>query len=166
LLSFGLAQLTFEGHFEIFTQLNLHQAYIDHDASSASAEQYVNLYWPEANRTVLNPDRETLFSGPDGLKMNIDFAHSVFPLSQWAHSLGPFEITDVGGGIANTHWRWRVDWQANTTAVVSIGYYDDVFEKRNETWKCLVRVSHDDPNWPLYLFAPYSLNADRLFKAS
>ena len=55
---------------------------------------------------------------------------------------------------------------ANTTGVVSTGTYDDIFEKRNGTWKVLSRVSNVDPNWPTYLFAPYAEAGNLTFRAS
>ena len=42
-------KLTVADRFEIFEQLHLHQACIDHDASRKSAMQYVDLYWPEGS---------------------------------------------------------------------------------------------------------------------
>lgn len=159
------ADLTPIDRFLIFEQLQLHQHYIDNDASLASAQKYVSLYWPEASFTVIDPDRRTTFQGPDELKMNYDFAHSVFPLYQWAHSMGPFEITGQDN-TAYVSWRWRVDWKANTTGVVSTGTYSDTFEKRNDIWKVLNRTSEDDPNWPLYLFSPYSALANQTFRPS
>jgi hypothetical protein len=77
----------------------------------------------------------------------------------------PYKASD-GALRVDAHWNWRVDWKANTTGVVSTGYYDDVFEKRDGVWKVLHRTSNDDPNWPIYLFWPYVLNADRSFASS
>ena len=89
----------------------------------------------------------------------------------WRHSVGAWEINAAeansnGDQRASVYWKWRVDWKANTTGVVSTGTYNDVFEKRGDAWKVLKRTSRDDPNWPLYLFAPYSANAQNLFHSS
>jgi hypothetical protein len=89
----------------------------------------------------------------------------------WRHSVGAWEIdaadaSSNGNQRASVYWKWRVDWKANTTGVVSTGTYNDVFEKRGDEWKVLKRTSRDDPNWPLYLFAPYSANAGNLFHSS
>ena len=104
------------------------------------------------------------------IRGNYDYAHSVFPLYQWRHSVGAFQITPHKNASspylqASTFWKWRVDWKANTTGVVSTGTYNDVFEKRGDEWKVLTRVSRDDPNWPLYIFAPYADNAASLFRS-
>lgn len=64
------------------------------------------------------------------------------------------------------HWHSRVDGKANTTGIVSTGTYDDVFEKRANKWKLLAKVSRDDPNWPLYLFAPYVTSQKETFQSS
>jgi hypothetical protein len=109
--------------------------------------------------------------GHRNIRGNFDYAHSVFPLYQWRQSMGVFEIYEpyhgTNGSLAvDAHWNWRVDWKANTTGVVSTGYYDDVFEKRDGVWKVLHRISHDDPNWPIYVFAPYVANEDRSFVSS
>lgn len=89
----------------------------------------------------------------------------------WRHSIGACEIDTADAGPngeerAMAYWKWRVDWKANTTGIVSTGTYNDVFETRGGVWKVLHRTSRDDPNWPLYLFAPYSANADDLFRSS
>lgn len=109
--------------------------------------------------------------GDNQIRGNYDSAHSVFPLYQWRHSMGVFQIYDAPAGPsgavrAKAHWNWRVDWKANQTGVVSTGYYDDIFEKRNGEWKVLNRTSQDDPNWPIQTFWPYIINADRLFASS
>ena len=127
------------------------------------------------------------------IRSNFDYAHSVFPLYQWRHSVGAFQISPSPPNTttnsssspsssspsseppaaapppalqASALWKWRVDWKANTTGVVSTGTYEDVFEKRGEEWKVLRRVSRDDPNWPLYVFAPYADNAEGLYRSS
>ena len=51
--------LTILDRWETFESLQLHQHYIDNDASLASAQKYVELYWPEAVFTVIDPNRET-----------------------------------------------------------------------------------------------------------
>lgn len=159
--------LTATDRFEIYEQLNLHQTYIDNAPDCVYALKYVSLYWPEASFTVIDPDRETTFTGPKEMQQNYDFAHSVFPLASWYHSVPVWEIIESKvSNQAITHWRWRVDWKANSTGVVSTGTYDDIFEKRNGVWKCLKRVSRDDPNWPLWLFAPYSANENNTFRSS
>ena len=153
--------------FLIYEQLNLHQAYIDHDASRASALQYASLYWPEAIFTVDDLGNIKVFKGLDEIKSAYDFDHSVYPIYQWAHSFGPFVITEGDNDDrANVEWRWRVDWKANTTGVVSTGRYEDVFERRNGTWKVLTKLSVDDENWPLYLFNGYTLASNLTFKSS
>lgn len=161
------SHLSLLDRFAIYEQLALHQSYIDNPPDCIYAEKYANLYWPEASFTVIDPDRETTFTGPKELRANYDYAHTVFPLYQWAHSVPVWEISESRtSNQAKVHWRWRVDWRSNTTGVVSTGTYDDVFEKRDGTWKCLKRVSRDDPNWPLYLFAPYSANENSTFRSS
>ena len=40
--------------------------------------------------------RELIFEGPEGMKQMYDYAHSVFPIEKWYHSMGPFEITGTG----------------------------------------------------------------------
>lgn len=120
-------------------------------------------------------------AGHQAIRSNYDYAHSVFPLSQWRHSAGAFEISDTplpnhpsptvnvntkGCERAYVHWKWRVEWKANATGVVSTGTYDDVFEKRNGQWKILAKVSRVDPNWPLYLFAPYVVSQKATFQIS
>ena len=84
--------------------------------------------------------------------------------------MGAFQImpSNASGSSlkASAFWKWRVDWKANTTGVVSTGTYEDVLEKRGEEWKVLSRVSRDDPNWPLYIFAPYTANFEALYRSS
>lgn len=145
----------------ILTQMNLHQSYIDNDASLAAAKLWLSLYWPEA--TFTNTDGFGTVSrngsGPtnnEGLKFFYDLDHSLFPLNQWYHTVGTWRFIDLGDDTrAGVHWRWRVDWKTNATGVVSTGTYDDVFEKRGEDWKVLNRTSIADPNWPTWLFQPY-----------
>ena len=92
-------ELTISDRFTIFEQLNLHQHYIDNDASLESARKYVGLYWPEAKFTV-HDLRNSTFDGPEALKQLYDYAHSVFPLHKWRHSVGTFLIE--GGGSEAT----------------------------------------------------------------
>ena len=163
--------LTVADKFNIVEQLNLHQAYIDNDGSCANARLYASLYWPEASFRAIDPNRDGTATGDVEIRGAYDFDHSVFPLYMWRHSVGAWEISPGADGPsgeqrADVFWKWRVDWKANTTGVVSTGTYNDVFEKRNDVWKVLQRTSRDDPNWPLYLFAPYSANMDDLFKSS
>ena len=119
-------------------------------------------------------------TGHQQIRGNYDYAHTVFPLGEWRHSAGVFEVSDTELPAYQTpdvpskssyprayaHWNWRVEWRANTTGVVSTGTYDDVYEKRNDTWKLLAKVSRDDANWPLYLFAPYVVSQNMTFKSS
>ena len=57
---------------------------IDNDASSASADKYVDLYWPEGSFT-LHGLRTQTFTGPAELKNLYDYAHSVFPMAKMRH---------------------------------------------------------------------------------
>jgi SnoaL-like domain len=150
--------------FDIFEQLHLHQHYIDNDASLESAIKYTDLYWPDASFTVYDLRSQT-FTGREGLKQLYDYAHSVFPLHQWSHSLGAFVITGHSD-TANVQWRWLVNWKAEREGVVSTGTYDDRFEKRDGRWKCMERISRVDPNWPSALFQPYVDRAKTTFKSS
>jgi hypothetical protein len=156
--------LTFQDRFEIFTQLNLHQRRIDTPWGLGSVKQYLELYWPEGH-FVVNDIRHSDFSGVQGLKQMFDYAHSVFPLDKWFHTMGPFEI-DGAGDRAIARWRWTVNWKAGNQGVVSTGTYDDIFERRNGAWRCLERVSNIDPNWPAETFQVYVDRADEMFKAS
>lgn len=156
--------LTALERFEIFEQLTLHQRRIDNDASRASADAYVDLYWPEAAFTVHDLRTQT-FTGPDELKNLYDYAHSVFPLEKWFHEVGWFEITGAGDA-ASVSWRWRVNWKEGGEGVVSSGTYQDRFERRAGVWKVIERVSDIDPNWPAALFQPYVDRQDELFRAS
>ncbi|WP_342705531.1 nuclear transport factor 2 family protein [Burkholderia arboris] len=150
--------------FEIFEQLHRHQRYIDNDASRASAELYVSLYWPEATFTV-NDIRENTFTGADGLKLLYDYAHSVFPMDRMRHSLGTFVI-EGDGRHARVEWNWIVTWRAGAEGFLSTGTYFDKFEKRDGIWKCLERISHVDANWPAETFQPWVDRQDQTFKAS
>ena len=150
--------------FAIFEQLHAHQRRIDADASRSSALAYVDLYWPEARFTV-HDLRHTAFEGPDGLKQLYDYAHSVFPLAEWWHDLGPFAISGTGDE-AHTEWRWTVNWRAEKTGVVSTGLYVNRFQKRAGVWKCLERTSTVDPNWPAALFQPYVDRETETFRSS
>ena len=157
-------KLTVIDRFEIFEQLNLHQRYIDNDASLESVQKYVSLYWPDAKFTV-HDLRHTTFEGPDGLKQLYDYAHSVFPLHKWSHALGPFVIEGTGNE-ARVEWRWIVSWRAEKEGVVSTGTYNDRFQKRDRQWKCLERVSNVDPNWPYTLFQSFVDNEKATFRSS
>ncbi|MFJ7060779.1 NAD(P)-binding domain-containing protein [Streptomyces microflavus] len=160
----ALPPLTPADRFEIFEQLTLHQRRIDNDASRASVDSYVDLYWPEATFTVHDLRTQT-FTGPEGLKSLYDFAHSVFPLEKWFHDVGWFEI-DGGGDTAAVTWRWRVNWKESNEGVVSTGTYQDRFERRDGVWKVIDRISDIDPNWPAALFQPYLDRQDELFASS
>ena len=156
--------LTAIDKFEIFEQLNLHQHRIDGDASREAAMAYVDLYWPDATFTV-HDLRHATFQGPDGLKRLYDYAHSVFPLHKWWHSLGPVVITG-SGDEASAEWRWIVSWKADREGVVSTGLYEDRFQRRGGVWRCLQRVSTVDPNWPAALFQPYVDREAETFRES
>jgi hypothetical protein len=157
-------KLTTDDKFEIFEQLNLHQLYIDNDASRKSAELYTSLYWPDAKFSV-NDLRHVTFEGFEGLKQLYDYAHSVFPIHKWSHSLGWFSITG-SGSQANVEWRWIVSWREEDKGVVSTGTYSDVFEKRDGEWRCIERTSNIDPNWPAELFQPFVDAEAATFKSS
>ncbi|MGI4877188.1 MAG: nuclear transport factor 2 family protein [Janthinobacterium lividum] len=144
--------------------MNLHQQYIDNDASRASALKYVDLYWPEGRMTV-NDVRHVTFSGPDELKRMYDYAHSVFPIHKWSHDMGPFSITG-SDTVATSRWRWIVNWRREVRGGVSTGIYTDRWEKRDGLWKCLERTSDIDENWPLELFQPYVDRESELFRES
>lgn len=128
---------------------SLHQVYIDLDPGCDNSHTYASLYWPDGTFRVIDEKsgRDATFKGLKGVRQIFDYAHSVFPLYQWQHSVGQFEILDGGSSDevvkANARWKWRVDWKANTTGVVSTGYYNDVFEKRDGVWKVLHRTSTD-----------------------
>ena len=156
--------LTPEDRFCIVEQLNLHQRRIDTPWGAPSAAAYVELYWPEG-KFVLNDLRHTEFSGPAGLKQMFDYAHSVFPLDKWFHTMGPFEIAG-DSTRATVNWRWLVNWKESNQGIVSTGTYEDVFEKRDGIWKCLERTSNIDPNWPAALFQPWIDAGDKTFRAS
>ena len=158
------APLTTSDRFEIFEQLNRHQHYIDNDPSLVSAQKYQSLYWPEGRMTV-NDVRHVTFEGPAGMKQMYDYAHSVFPLHDWSHSMGVFAI-EGAGNEATVVWRWVVSWKAGKEGVVSTGTYSDKFEKRNGEWKCLERISNIDPNWPGALFQPFVDEEKQTFKSS
>ncbi|MBC7926238.1 MAG: nuclear transport factor 2 family protein [Bryobacteraceae bacterium] len=159
-----ISELTAIDRFTIFEQLNMHQRCIDNGWGREQAKMYNDLYWPEAKFHV-NDLRTSTFSGTDGLKQMFDYAHSVFPMEKWSHSMGAFEISG-SGDRAEAHWRWVVSWKADQVGTVSSGTYDDVYERREGVWKCLERTSMTDPNWPQELFQPFLDAADRTFKAS
>ncbi len=148
----------------IFEQLNIHQRCIDAAWGRQQAERYSFLYWPEGKFNI-NDLRTTTYDGHDGMKQMFDYAHSVFPMDKWFHSMGAFEISGAGER-AEAHWRWIVSWKADTVGTVSTGTYDDVFERRDGVWKCLERTSRTDPNWPEALFQTFIDAADKTFKAS
>jgi 8-hydroxy-5-deazaflavin:NADPH oxidoreductase len=159
----GAQPLSVADRFEIFEQLQRHQRCIDKDASRASAMEYVDLYWPEATFTV-HDLRHNTFEGPEGLKRLYDYAHSVFPLHKWFHSVGSFEIRGAGD-TAEVFWRWVVSWRYEESGTVSTGTYEDRFERRDGIWKCRERVSNIDPNWPAALFQPWVDSESKTFKA-
>lgn len=121
--------LTTSDQLTIVNQINLHQTYIDADSSYASAVRWLSLYWPEATFTANDKFGTVSRTGADpinddGIKYLYDFDHSVFPLSDWFHSLGPHQFVDFDGSgtpvynaqnQTRVHWRWRVDWKVNTT---------------------------------------------------
>jgi hypothetical protein len=156
--------LTVLDRFGIYEQLQLHQRHIDNDASLASAQSYVDLYWPEAKFTV-HDLRHMTFEGPSGLKQLYDYAHSVFPLHKWFHTVGSFAITGEGDE-AHAEWRWIVSWRSEQIGTVSTGTYTDRFQRRKGVWKCLERTSNIDPNWPDKLFQPWVDREKETFKAS
>ncbi len=157
-------ELSVLDRFTIFEQLNLHQRCIDRGWGRDQVDMYNRLYWPEAKFNVFDL-RTSTFDGPAGMKQMFDFAHSVFPMDKWFHSMGAFEIAG-SGDRAEAHWRWFVWWKADRSGTVSTGTYDDVFERRDGVWKCLERTSRSDPNWPTDLFQPFLDQADTSFKAS
>ena len=150
--------------FTIFEQLHRHQHCIDNDGSRESARQYQDLYWPDATFTV-HDIRDAEFIGPDGMKQLYDYAHSVFPLHKWRHSVGTFAI-EGSGNDATVLWRWIVMWKAEHEGVVSTGTYVDHFQRREGIWKCLKRASDVDANWPAALFQPFVDNQAATFKSS
>ena len=156
--------LTIEDRFAIFEQLNLHQRCIDTPWGADPAAAYVALYWPEG-KFLLNDLRHTEFSEASGLKQMFDYAHSVFPLDKWFHTMGPFQIAG-DSARATVSWRWLVNWKDGNQGIVSTGTYADVFEKRDGIWKCLERTSNIDPNWPAALFQPWIDAAEATFRAS
>lgn len=151
--------------FEIFEQLHLHQACIDNDASRESALKYVDLYWPEGS-FHLHDLRTQTFTGPDELKNLYDYAHSVFPIHKMRHDVGTFVIEGAGNEVATVIWRWIVNWKEGNQGVLSTGTYRDRFQKRGGVWKCLERISDNDPNWPAALFQPWVDQAQTTFKSS
>ena len=157
-------ELTVADRFTIFEQLNMHQRIIDKGFGRPQADLYNTLYWPEAKFHV-NDLRTATFSGPDGMKKMFDYAHSVFHMEKWSHSMGAFEISG-SGNKAEAHLRWVVSWKADHVGTVSTGTYDDVFERRDGVWKRLERTSKTDPNWPADLFQPFIDAGEKTFKAS
>ena len=157
-------ELTTIDRFEIFEQLNRHQRCIDEGWGREQVDHYSALYWPEG-RFHINDLRTTTYEGPDGMKQMFDYAHSVFPMDKWSHSMGAFEISG-SDDRAEAHWRWVVSWKDEQVGTVSSGTYADVFERRHGVWKCLDRTSRTDPNWPAALFQPFLDAAGATFRAS
>jgi hypothetical protein len=120
--------LTVTDRFTIFEQLNVHQRYIDKGCGREQVDLYNHLYWAEAKFNVNNL-RTSTFEGLDGIKQMFDYAHSVFPMKKWFHSMGAFEISG-SGDQAEAHWRWVVSWKAEHVGTVSTGTYDDIFERQ------------------------------------
>lgn len=87
--------LTVTDRFTIFEQLNLHQRCIDKGWGREQVDLYNRLYWSEAKFNV-NDLRTSTFEGLDGMKQMFDYAHSVFPMDKWFHSMGAFEISGSG----------------------------------------------------------------------
>ena len=156
--------LTVADRFTLFEQMNRHQRIIDKGWGHESVELYNALYWPEAKFNVFDL-REVTFSGCDGMKQMYDYAHSVFPMDKWYHSMGAFEIHG-SGDHATAGWRWTVWWKADRSGIVSTGTYEDRFERRGGVWKCLERTSRADPNWPLDLFQPFVDRAGETLRTS
>lgn len=159
-----LNEFTVIDRFIIFEQLNLHQRSIDNGWGREQADHYCRLYWPNGKFNI-NDLRTTTYAGHDGLKQMFDYAHSVFPMDKWSHSIGAFEISG-SGDRAVAHWRWTVSWKAEKVGTVSTGTYDDIFERRDGIWKCLERTSRSDPNWPEALFMPFIGAAEDSLRAS
>ena len=157
-------ELTVFDRFEIFEQLNLHQRRIDTPWGLESAEKYTDLYWPDGKFNV-HDIRNSSFQGRNGMKEMFDYAHSVFPMESWFHSMGVFEIAGAGDE-ATANWRWMVSWKANNIGTVSTGIYADRFQRRSGIWKCLQRTSITDPNWPSDVFQKYIDAAGTTFRAS
>lgn len=156
--------LSVQDRFEIFEQLNLHQHYIDVPFGIDSVRKYQSLYWPEGKFTV-HDLRSQVFEGSDGMKKMFDYAHSVFPIGKWFHTMGPFQI-EGSANEATVEWRWIVSWREDQVGTVSTGTYTDRFQKRNGTWKCLERVSQTDPNWPADMFQLYVDKANQSSRES
>jgi hypothetical protein len=149
----SVGELSLQDRFEIFEQLQLHQHYIDTPFGSESVKQYQSLYWPECKFTVRDL-RSQVFEGYIGMKTMFDFAHSVFPIEKWFHTMGSFEIRGAGTE-ATANWRWLVSWREDNVGTVSTGTYADRFQKRDGVWKCLERLSQTDPNWPEEFFQTF-----------
>jgi hypothetical protein len=49
-------ELTTADRFEIFSEMNKHQVYIDNNGSYDNAKLYANLYWPDGSFRVVDPD--------------------------------------------------------------------------------------------------------------
>lgn len=156
--------LPFEDRFAIFEQMNLHQRRIDDSWGREQAQAYVDLYWPGGIFHV-HDLRDQTFTGDEGLKQLYDYAHSVFPIEKWSHTMGPFSITG-SGNQATADWRWLVMWRHEIQGIVSSGLYHDTWEKRDGIWKVVERTSTIDQNWPAQLFQPYVDREEELFRAS
>lgn len=110
-----------DDYFSILQQLNLHQQYIDEPFSAANAAKYLSLYWPEAVFTSYDLlVGETVGKGHPGIKQAYDYDHSVFPLDQWFHTLGLFNINVTNETKATVHWRWRVDWKGESLRILQL----------------------------------------------
>jgi hypothetical protein len=55
LISVSGQELPAADRFDIFTQMNLHQAYIDLPGSCEDSKKYASLYWPDASFRVIDP---------------------------------------------------------------------------------------------------------------
>ena len=104
-----------DDYISILQQLNLHQEYIDNPPDAQYSSLYVSLYWPEAVFTSYDLlAGKTVGNGHPGIKQAYDYDHSVFPLYQWFHTVGRFNISVVNQTRASVHWRWRVDWKGKS----------------------------------------------------
>lgn len=147
------APLSSTDRFEIFEQLVRHQYMIDRPFTKANADAYVDLFWPDGTFEV-HDLRNVTFEGVSGFRQVYDYAHSVFPMSKWRHSVGSFAI-DGAGDDASVEWAWVVDWREDHVGRVSTGTYTDRYQRRGGQWKCLTRISDVDANWPAELFQPF-----------
>lgn len=156
--------LTVQDRFEILEQLNLHQMYIDNPFGIESVRKYQSLYWPEAKFTAIDL-ATSVYEGHDGLKQLFDYDHSVVPIGNYYHSMGPFEIRGAGDE-ATAEWRWLVSWRDGGVGPFASGTYSDRFEKRDGVWKCLDRVSRADANFPGDAFRGFMAKAKDTLRSS